>query len=381
MQETSNKVKKVLEELIYVNGEIGIQVAAYLDGELVIDTWAGLADQSNQCPVNGETLFTSFSISKGITATCIHILADRGLLNYDDPIAHYWPEFAHGGKGRATIRHALTHRVGIPNDPPNIDIELMSNWDAVCQAVADMKPLWEPGTKISYHPLTYGWILGEVLRRIDGRSISQFLQDEICQPLGIKDMYFGIPHEKENSVATLKNASGLEDALVNLGIPVTHPMSDPAGTFNLSKIRHAIIPGAGLIANARSIAKHYAMLSSEGELDGVRILSKEQIAIAVTPEYEDPKKSEIKWWTAHSLGYTLGGETGLRRGMPHSFGYEGIGTIGFADPNRRFAFAIIKNLLDISTQKEMIAATRVLRTVEKALGIDLKKTYINFPLK
>ena len=129
------------------------------------------------------------------------MLADRGLLDYDTPIAYYWPEFASGGKDKATIRHALTHRVGIPNDPPGIDIEMMINWNAVCQATAEMKPLWEPGTKISYHPLTYGWILGEVISRIDGRSISQFLQDEVCQPLGIENMYFGVPPEKEHLVS------------------------------------------------------------------------------------------------------------------------------------------------------------------------------------
>jgi CubicO group peptidase (beta-lactamase class C family) len=369
MKDINNNVQKVLEELVYANNEIGLQVAAYLDGKLVIDTWAGFADQVSRYSVDSETLFTSFSISKGIVATCIHILADRGLLDYDDPIARYWPEFAACGKEKATIRHALTHRVGLPNDPPYMNIELMSNWDAVCQKVAEMKPLWKPGTKISYHPLTYGWILGEVLRRIDGRPISQFLQDEICKPLGIKGMYFGITQEKERSVATLKNAPGLKEALVDFGISVNNPMSDPAGTFNLPKIRHSIIPGAGLIADAASIARHYAMLCSGGELDGVKILSKKQIIIAATPEYEDPKKSEIRWWTAHGLGYTLGGGTGLRRGIPFSFGYEGIGTVGFADPDRKFAFAILKNLLDISPKKEMITATRILRTVEKALRI------------
>ena len=207
MKDINNKVQKVLEDLICDEGEIGLQVAAYLDGKLVIDTWAGLADQTSQRPVDGETLFNSFSISKGIVSTCIHILADRGLLDYDDPIASYWPEFAAMGKEKATIRHALTHRVGIPNDPPGINIELMSNWDAVCQAIADMKPLWEPGTKISYHPLTYGWILGEVVHRIDGRSISQFLQDEVCQPLGITDMYFGVPPEKEHFGSNLEKCS------------------------------------------------------------------------------------------------------------------------------------------------------------------------------
>jgi CubicO group peptidase (beta-lactamase class C family) len=370
IEDTNSRVQKVLQDLIRDEGDIGLQVAAYLDGKLVIDTCAGLADQTNQRPTEGETLFNSFSISKGIVSTCVHILADRGLIDYDDPISDYWPEFAARGKEKATIRHALTHRVGIPNDPQDISIELMSNWNAVCQSIAKMEPLWEPGTRISYHPLTYGWILGEVVHRVDGRSFSQFLQDEVCQPLSISDMYFGVPPKKEYLVAILKNAPDLTKSLVDFGIPVTSPMSDLAGTFNLSEIRRAVIPGAGLITNARSLARHYAILANGGELDGVRLLSKERIKIATAPESEDPEKTEIRWWTAHSLGYTLGGGSGLREEMPHSFGYEGVGTIGFADPDRRFSFAILKNLLDISSSMEMISASRVLQTVTEVLEIN-----------
>ncbi len=292
------------------------------------------------------------------------------MLNYNDPISKYWPEFAVGGKDKVTIRHTLTHRAGIPDDPPNMDIEIMSNWSAVCKAIAEMELQWEPGTKISYHPLTYGWILGELIHRIDGRSISQFLQDEVCQPLGIEDIYFGVIPEKEHLVATLKNAPGLNEFLVDLGIPKASPMSDLAGTFNQSKIKRASIPGAGAIVNARSLARHYAMLACGGELDGVRILSKERTDIAAARVSEDSRIAEIRWWNGHSLGYTLGGGPGLRKGMPHSFGYEGIGTIGFADPDRIFAFAMLKNLLDLSSPNEMVSANRILQTVMEVLKIN-----------
>jgi CubicO group peptidase (beta-lactamase class C family) len=116
---------------------------------------------------------------------------------------------------------------------------MMGNWNAICNVTAEMKPLWEPGIKISYHLLTYGWILGKIIRRVDGRPISQFLQDEICQPLGIEDMNFGISPEKEYLEATLKNAPGLKKSLIDLGVPLSHPMAGPAGMFNLSNIRRA----------------------------------------------------------------------------------------------------------------------------------------------
>lgn len=368
MTDPNTNVRNVLESLVHDSGEIGVQVAAYLDGNLVIDAWAGLADEASRSPVDGDTLFTAFSISKGLTATCIHILADRGFIDYDAPIANYWPEFAARGKARATVRHALTHRAGIPQDPPGFDIGMMCDWNAVCDAVAGLEPLWEPGTRIHYHALTYGWILGEVVRRIDGRSVNQFLQEEVCRPLGITGLYFGVPPEAERRIATLKNAPGLAESVSRMGISLNHPFHDPAATFNRPDVRRAIIPGAGAIVNARSLARHYAMLAGGGALDGVRLLSQERIAVAGAPQPEEPDMIDVRWWTGHGLGYTLGGGPGPRNGLPHSLGYEGVGTIGFADPSSGFAFAFLKNLLDMSS-REMDSATLVTKITMEALGI------------
>ena len=368
MTDPNNKVRSVLESLVHDGGEIGVQVAAYLDGKLVIDEWAGLADEASQSPVDGGTLFTAFSISKGITATCIHILADRGLIDYDAPVADYWPEFAAGGKTRATIRHVLTHRAGIPQDPPGFDIGMMCDWNAVCQAVAGLELLWEPGTRIHYHALTYGWMLGEVVRRVDGRSIQQFLQEEVCRPLGNTGLFFGVPPEAEHRIATLRNAPGLAESISRMSIPLNHPLRDPAATFNRPEVRRAIIPGAGAIVNARSLARHYALLAGGGALEGVRLLSPERIAIAGEPQPEDPGMTDFRWWTGHGLGYTLGGGPGPRKGLPHALGYEGVGTIGFADPSSGFAFAFLKNLLDMSSS-EMDSATLLTEVTMEVLGI------------
>ncbi len=309
MPDPNSTLREVLDGLVGEGHEIGAQVAAYLDGKLVIDAWAGLADEARNIPVDGETLFTAFSISKGITATCIHILVDRGLVDYDAPIAQYWPEFAANGKARATVRDALTHRVGIPQEPPGFNMGMAANWEAVCRATAELKPLWEPGTKTGYHALTYGWMLGEVLRRVDGRPISQFLQEEICRPLGIESMYFGVPAEAEPRVATLKTAARLD-------LRLNPSLSDPAAAFNRLEVRRAVIPAAGAIMNARSLARHYAMLAGGGELDKVRLLSQERVATAAKAEFEghDPILSpafgsafaQCRW----SLGYSLGGRPG-----------------------------------------------------------------------
>jgi CubicO group peptidase (beta-lactamase class C family) len=360
----SEEVRKLLAALVEEGGETGLQVAAYLDGRLVIDTWAGLSDPESTTPVDGDTLFTAFSISKGITATCIHILADRGLVQYDAPVARYWPEFAAHGKATITLRHVLTHQAGIPHDPPDFDLSMAVDWEAVCRAVADLEPRWEPGTKTGYHPLTYGWVLGEVVRRVDGRSISVFLQDEVCRPLGISGMFFGVPPGSEHRIATLINA----ESHPQMDLSLTPSISDVAGSFNRRDVRRAVIPGAGAITNARSLARMYAVLAAGGDLNGVRLLSPERIRIATTAQPENAESAEIRWWTAHGLGYTLGGGPGPRADQPQAFGYEGIGTIGFADPGRKFAFAFLKNLLDLS-EDEMNTATLVARAVEEVLGI------------
>src|SRR5262245_39920982 len=143
MQTTLNThIQHIIEDIIASGEEVGLQAAAYVDGELVVDTWAGIADEASGRPVDGETLFTSWSTTKGFAATCIHILADRGKLEYDAPIARYWPEFAANGKAEVTVRHALTHTAGVPQMPANVTPEMMTDWDAMCAAIASHAPLW-----------------------------------------------------------------------------------------------------------------------------------------------------------------------------------------------------------------------------------------------
>src|SRR5262245_6617535 len=290
-QDANQAVHTLLEELVADGTELGLQAVAYRNGELVIDAFAGTADRDSGRPVDGDTLFTSFSTTKGITATCIHLLAERGQLDYDDPITRYWPEFGQNGKERATLRDALTHRVGIPQMPAGLAPENLGDWEGMCTALAALPPLWEPGTATGYHAYTFGWILGEVLRRIDGRPIATFVQEEICAPLNAPDIYMGIPDEVEARVATLENAPPPEgapvpppDALIFKAIP---PKVGVTGAiFNRPDVRRASIPAGGGIMSARSLARHYAALI--GELDGVRLLPAERIAVATELQTEEP---------------------------------------------------------------------------------------------
>jgi CubicO group peptidase (beta-lactamase class C family) len=384
MTDVQTRIQALLDDLVSTGAERGLQAAAYLDGKLVVDAWAGVADPATGRLVDGETLFTSFSTSKGITATIIHVLADRGLLDYDAPIARYWPEFAAHGKDAITLRHALTHRSAIPQMPEGVGPAEMCDWEGICAGIADLVPLWEPGTVSCYHALTYGWILGEVARRVDGRPFAQLVQEELCAPLGLTALYMGLPDPAEARVAPLEappapavlpaapppageDADPLSPAMLAQRIlpPALLPLHE---VFNRPDVRRACIPAGGGIMNARGLARHYAALAS-GELDGVRLLTAERIAQAARVQAHDPAVGTTEPWY-RGLGYwPLGDPVAPTRGGRTVFGHGGAGgSLGFADKTYRFAFGLTKNRMVESPPGEE-TADRVVRETLAALGI------------
>jgi CubicO group peptidase (beta-lactamase class C family) len=347
----NQQVHQLISDLTGSGVEVGLQVAAYLDGELIVDTWAGVADETTGRPVTGETLFTSWSTTKGFVATCIHLLAERGQLAYDTPVATYWPEFAANGKAQLTVRHALTHTAGIPQMPAGVTVEMMTDWTAMCTAIANHTPLWSPGTQVGYHAWTFGWILGEIVRRVDGRPLAQFAQEELCQPLGIRDFYLGIPAEAEARVAPLRQEV---DPLANLApteptLQVTPAHVTNALVVNRPDFRRACIPGGGGIMNARAIARHYALLAGHGAVNGVRLLSSERIEQMRTCQTAG-MMGYFGVVHCFGLGYGLGGDPAQGAspalGSGGAFGHGGYGgSLGFADPARRLSFGLTKNLM------------------------------------
>jgi CubicO group peptidase (beta-lactamase class C family) len=351
-------VQQAVDAAIHEGGEIGLQVAAYVDGERVVDVWGGLADETTGQKVDGDTLFPVFSVTKAVTATALHIQAERGLVDYDTPIVHYWPEFAAHGKDRGTVRDALTHRIGIPQMPEGATPELMCDWDWMVQQLADTKPLFEPGTKSAYLAYTFGWIIGEIVRRTDAkeRPFGTFVQEEICAPLGIDSLWIGIPDEVEPRVAKLTNipppspgAPGLPpESLIPIAIPPQ--VGTTQKVFGRPDVRRACIPGAGGIMTAGSVAKFFAMLAQGGELDGVRLLSEERVR---SFSVSRPNREEFDpvVWRVLNLGmggFHLGGESPPAPPVvgrnPHIICHPGAGgSIGWADPDARLAVAICHN--------------------------------------
>ncbi len=191
--------------------ERGVQIAVYRRGEQVIDAVAGVADPATGRPVTSDTPFYNFSIGKGATSTVAHVLAERGLFGYDTPVVDLWPEFGAHGKHSVTVRHVLTHSAGVPGIPLDTTPEDLCDWDKMCAAIADAELWWEPGTKVGYHAYTFGYIVGEIVRRTTGKPISQVLREDVAGPLGVADeLWFGMPESEHHRLARLEDAPGAD---------------------------------------------------------------------------------------------------------------------------------------------------------------------------
>src|SRR5713226_931290 len=222
-------VQAAVDAAISERGEIGLQVAAYVDGTQVIDVWGGLADITTGRQVDADTLFPVFSVTKAVTAVALHIQAERGLVHYAMPIAHYWPEFGAHGKDKATVYDALTHRLGVPLMPLGVTPELMCDWDWMVQRIADMHPLFEPGTKAAYRSYSCGWVIGEVVRRSGRRSrqFGTFIQEEMCQPRDLASLCVGTPDAVDARVAPLTNMPPIPPGAPGMAPGALSPLAIP----------------------------------------------------------------------------------------------------------------------------------------------------------
>jgi len=364
MADIQDRIQKLLSALVRDKKECGIQVAAYYKGRLVVDAWAGLADAKSGKAVDARTLFPVFSTTKGITATVIHLLAERGKLGYEDRISGHWPEFAENGKQDITVRQALNHSAGIPQMPDGIGLREVCDWRTMCAAVAKLKPLWTPGSQQEYHAITYGWILGELAHRVDGRPFAKIVNEEICRPLGIVDLYVGAPDEVGPRVAVLYEPDAATIMPNNAGAAAIPLWIQPLHEWmNRADARRSCVPASSGVMSARAVARHYAALVPGG-VDGVELLPPARVKVATV--LQNPaglKEEELPMRIA--LGYLVGGPQSVLGKRASAFGHDGYGgSMGFADPERGFACGLTKNLFSKNG-----AQAHVVGEIRKALGI------------
>lgn len=354
------QVRDEFERNLEQRGEVGASVCLTIDGETVVDLWGGTKDPATNEPWAEDTLALIWSATKGATALCAHILASRGELDLDAPVVTYWPEFAKNGKEDITVRHLLTHQAGLAvlHDP--LPVGAFYDADLMADVLAKEEAWWEPGTRHGYHGMTFGYLVGEVVHRVSGRSIGTFFREEVAGPLGL-DLHIGLAEADEARVAPNLDADmpDPQDLPTFYKVALSQPTTLQGlmilntggwmgtGACNTRESHAAELPSLGGIGNARSLAGMYTPLA----LGGGDLVSREQLSkmSAVASAGVDASVLVPSRW---SLGFNKGIDNRhLGRGdrdfffIPEeAFGHPGMGgAVGFADPRARIAFGYVMN--------------------------------------
>jgi CubicO group peptidase (beta-lactamase class C family) len=367
MSDIQTQVQEAIDRLVDSGAERGLQVSVYRHGEPLVDAVAGIADPETGRQVTPDTPFYAYSVGKGATATLAHVLVERGLFGYDTLIAELWPEFGANGKESATVRHALTHTVGVPGIPADTTPEDLCDWDKMCAVIADSEPWWEPGTKTAYHAYPFGYIIGEIVRRATGKPISQVLREEVAAPLGVADeLYFGVPESDLSSLARLEDAEGSAEMLASM--PDDSPFFKlgpravtPTAEFgNRADILMADIPAGGKMS-ARAVARMYAALLDE--VKGVRLISADRLR-EISAEAFSGVDQIMGFPSTWALGYSIGRLGTDPQETPTVIGMGGVGgSYAYADTATGVAFALTKNRLTPSFDTAEQVAGNVMKAV------------------
>lgn len=342
--------------------EIGAAFCAYHRGRPVVDLWGGETNVQTHAPWERDTMVLIFSTTKGAAAVCANKLAQEGRLDVDAPVVECWPEFGQAGKSAITVEQLLSHQAGLAWVDEPLTLEQALAWEPMIHALEHQAPVWEPGSAHGYHAVTFGYLVGEVVRRVTGRTIGTYFHEEVAGPLGL-DFWIGLPEEHEARVARLYGSvlgdapappgeesrasmAGLlgPDSMVVKALTAGGSFSED-GIFNTRAMHAAEVPAAAGIADARSVARMYA--ACIGEVDGVRLLSDAQVRDATTQRTKGPNIVLMDLDLQFGLGFILPSSL-VRLGGPRSFGHFGAGgSAGWADPDADLAFGYVMNRMDV----------------------------------
>jgi len=349
------RVREAFAENFAQRGDVGAAVAVTIDGRPVIDLWGGFADKARTRPWTRDTIVNVYSATKGVAATCINRLADQGRIDLDAPVARYWPEFAQAGKGKILVRWLLSHRAGLPAVRKPLPSDALLHWDLMATSLAEQEPWWEPGTKHGYHALTLGYLLGELLKRLTGKTIGAYCREELSGPLAL-DFHIGLIASEHSRCAEVIASPVSTAPPANMPAGADDPASvtmkavnNPPGALKLSMInsrpwRAAEIPAANGHTNARALARFYGVLARGGEQDGVRVLSPAQIEQCYQEQSNGSDAVMFGLPSRFGLGYRLTQPAAKYGPNPHTFGHTGAGgSLAFADPDAKLGFAYTMN--------------------------------------
>ncbi len=360
------RVGELFEKLVH-GFPGGAAACVYHDGEKVVDIWGGVMDEQGT-PWREDTMAVSFSTTKGISSTALHVCADRGLIDYDAPVSRYWPEFAQNGKESVTVKHVLTHQAGLHGIRRMIEhAGKMLDWDHMVDTLARARPHHTPGTGSAYHALTYGWLVGELVRRVSGKPLAEFLQTEVAKPLGLDGLYVGVPEQELHRSARLVDSMRAMKKVVRDGKPgEKHRSGTPRAHRIIGAFRataapfHALaakgvthfdfsapeavsaqIPAAGGVFTARSLAKLYGTLAAGGEMNGVRLLSRRTLDTVTQVHLRGRDRVipiDMRWRLGYHAGFTT---RGIHPGAYGHYGFGGSG--GLACPAEKTGIGLVVN--------------------------------------
>lgn len=358
-------VRDAFAENFLRHGEVGASCSVLHRGRAVVDLYAGAADFQAGASWRDDTVAVVLSVTKGIAAICALMLAERGAIDLDAPIAHYWPEFGASGKSDIPLAWVLSHRAGLAAVDADLTLDDVLAWEPVVHAIAMQRPQWTPGTRHGYHLRSYGWIIGEVVRRVTGRTLGSFLADEIAAPLS-SDFWIGLPAGMERRVARLLTprppSVGTQQWLEEAARPgslLARATTGPCRLFgydeiwNRPEVHAAELPSSNGIGSARAIARIYGAVI--GKVGGVRLLRPESVERA-RRVHSQGRDAVFGSRTTFGLGFML--PPTLASGAGAScFGHGGAGgSIGLADPEAGFSLGYVTNRLHIEVSEDPRAA-------------------------
>lgn len=337
-------VREAFERNFDLEDEIGATASVILDGRTVVDLWGGWRDAACMRPWERDTIVCMMSVAKAVSATCLHMLVDRGLVELDAPVARYWPEFAQAGKEGVLVRHVLDHTAGLPILTERLHPRALFDHALIAEALARQAPLWPPGTKAAYHVHNQGFLIDEILRRVTGRTLPQFLREEVTGPLAM-DYHFGLSQADQARCADFLQATEGTIFAARNGDPAKilsrawDQLPDPLD-LNAREWREATITSASGHGNARAIARLYGALARGGEMAGVRLMSRATLEQAITEQHNMVEQMMERQYH-QALGFLLSSPPIVWMGPgARSFGHHGVGgSIGLGDPDARLGFA------------------------------------------